>query len=137
MQKTILTAIKNIRTINQKGFTLIEIIAVLVILGVIAAVALPRYVDLENNAKQKTIDTLKAEINGRENLTWADHKISASGFISDVKIFGDLNLNFDPNYSWNPGDPKPSGGSLKFKGESFTFSRAASTNLEPAVWTQK
>ena len=32
---------------NQKGFTLIEIIAVLVILGVLAAVAIPKYQDLK------------------------------------------------------------------------------------------
>ena len=122
---------------NNRGFTLIEIIAVMVILGLLAAIAMPRYVDLENNAKQKTIDTLKAEINGRENLTWARHKISASGFVSDEKIFGDLIFDFDPNYRWNSGDPKPSGGTLKFKGEFFTFSRTGSTNLKPAVWTQK
>jgi prepilin-type N-terminal cleavage/methylation domain-containing protein len=128
---------KSVRIDNQKGFTLIEIIAVLVILGLLAAIAVPRYIDLESNAKQKTVDTLKAEINGREALTWANHKISASGFVSDEKIFGDLNFDFDPNYQWNPGDPKLSGGTLKFKGEFFTFSRTASTRLNSAVWTQK
>jgi len=128
---------KSVRIDNQKGFTLIEIIAVLVVLGLLAASAVPRYVDLENNAKQKTINTLKAEINGREALTWANHKISASGFVSDEKIFGDLHFDFDPNYRWNPGDPKLSGGTLKFKGEFFTFSRTASTSLKSAVWAQK
>jgi len=128
---------KSVRIDNQKGFTLIEIIAILVILGLIAAIALPRFVDLENNAKQKTVDTLKAEINGREALTWANHKISASGYVSDAKIFGDLNLDFEPNYRWNPGNPTLTGGTLKFKGDFFTFSRTASTHLNSAVWTQK
>lgn len=37
---------------NQKGFTLIEIIAVLVILGILAAVAIPKYQDLQHDAQQ-------------------------------------------------------------------------------------
>ena len=36
---------------NQKGFTLIEIIAVLVILGILAAIAVPKYLDLQNQSK--------------------------------------------------------------------------------------
>jgi len=36
---------------NDKGFTLVEIIAVLVILGILAAVAATRYVDFEDRSE--------------------------------------------------------------------------------------
>ena len=123
--------------LNESGFTLVEIIAVLVILSVLAAVAVPRYVDLEENARQKAIGTAISEINAREKITWADAKISTSGFVSDAKIFGEINYELDPNYVWKSGDPTVAGGTLKFQGESFTLSRSASAIFKPAVWKQK
>ncbi|MDM8521741.1 prepilin-type N-terminal cleavage/methylation domain-containing protein [Desulfococcaceae bacterium HSG8] len=41
---------------SQEGFTLIEIIAVLVILGILAAVAVPKFMTLTRQSKQKAVD---------------------------------------------------------------------------------
>jgi prepilin-type N-terminal cleavage/methylation domain-containing protein len=46
---------------NQRGYTLIEIIAVLVILSILAAVAVPRFIDLAESARRKALYNLGSE----------------------------------------------------------------------------
>ncbi len=41
---------------NEKGFTLIEIIAVLIILGILAAVAVPKFLSLTEEAERKALE---------------------------------------------------------------------------------
>ena len=55
------------RSRNQGGFTLIELIAVIVILGVIGAVAAPKFIGLKTEAENRAVTQAVSE--GRNRLT--------------------------------------------------------------------
>lgn len=61
---------------NRKGFTLIELVIVIVILGILAAVAIPRYFDLVGNARESAC---KGALGGVRSATSIWRAANAAG----------------------------------------------------------
>ena len=124
---------KSVRIDNQKGFTLIELISVLIIMGVMASIAIKKYDILSDSASITAIETGLQELRTRESITWFKIKLSDTGYTNDVDVYNAIDKNLGQGYSWNPG-PDISGGSLHFKSQSVNLNRVHSTLISPGSW---
>ncbi|AEP28496.1 prepilin-type N-terminal cleavage/methylation domain-containing protein [Brumicola nitratireducens] len=87
---------------KQKGFTLIELIIVIVILGILAVTAAPRFIDLQSDAKASTLDGVKAALQGASQLVYAKAAIagvqgSATAELVDINGTDVSTINGYPN----------------------------------------
>jgi len=59
---------------RQSGFTLIELVVVIVILGILAAVAVPRFVNLEDEAAQASVEAIAGNLESAASINFAKSK---------------------------------------------------------------
>ncbi len=73
---------------KQSGFTLIELVVVIILLGVLAATAVPKFVDLQSDARVSSLQGLKGALEGAALLTYARAAIDGLTNESDKEVNG-------------------------------------------------
>jgi MSHA pilin protein MshA len=127
---------------QQRGFTLIELIIVIVILGILAVTAAPKFLDIQGQATASTLQGVKAALQGGAQLIYAKSAIASQQRTltgDNVSSAGQtINTTYGyPDANGTPATTVP--GWVEISDADFTVventSDAAASNSVPAINT--
>lgn len=88
---------------KQQGFTLIELVVVIIILGILAVVAAPKFINLQSDARVSALQGLKGAIQGANSLVYSKAALAGQETASsatNVDIGNGTTINVSTIYGY-------------------------------------
>jgi len=128
---------------KQQGFTLIELVMVIVILGILAATALPKFANLQGSAKKSSLSAALGAVKSASSIAHAASLVADSnsitiegtaytlvnGYPDDANMAALANLSSDDFGLANATNTL----TVTLGSCSFTYSDAASATVPPVI----
>ncbi|HIF9274544.1 type II secretion system protein [Photobacterium damselae] len=85
---------------RQGGFTLIELVVVIVILGILAVTAAPKFMNLQNDARNATLEGLKGAIQGASGIVYGKAAIKGVEASVSSAVTGENGISITTKYGY-------------------------------------
>ena len=120
---------------REEGFTLVELIAVMIILGIIASIAAVKFISFDTAAADKVIDLAIDELNTREKLVWLDVKLSLDGNIKE-DVWNRMQQELNIGNGAEVKNATEDGGTIIINGASAEVIRTHPSTIAPGKWAR-